>query len=105
MPKDNQYWLNSWKKKRIAFNQEVVNTHLQNYLHRLIPNNDKQIRCLVPLCGKSIDMLWLYENDIAVTGIELSEIAVEEFFTENYFKYTNKQPRSRATGYLAVNLN
>ena len=36
----------------------------------------------MPLCGKSVDMLWLHEH-YAVLGVELSPVAVEAFFTEN----------------------
>ena len=38
---------------------------------------------LVPLCGKSLDMLWLREQGHLVFGIELSRKAVEAFFHEN----------------------
>jgi thiopurine S-methyltransferase len=37
----------------------------------------------VPLCGKSLDMLWLREQGHRVFGVELSAIAVQEFFKEN----------------------
>ncbi len=45
-------------------------------------------RVFVPLCGKSIDMLWLVQQGFAVTGCEISELAVEQFFTENSIPYT-----------------
>lgn len=28
-------------------------------------------QCLVPLCGKAVDMRWLFEQGHAVTGIDL----------------------------------
>jgi thiopurine S-methyltransferase len=37
----------------------------------------------VPLCGKSLDMLYLREKDCRVSGIEISRVAVTEFFEEN----------------------
>ena len=37
----------------------------------------------VPLCGKSLDLLWLADCGHHVYGVELSEIAVESLFTEN----------------------
>jgi thiopurine S-methyltransferase len=42
---------------------------------------------LVPLCGKSPDMLWLAGQGYAVTGVELSEIAVRAFFEEADIRY------------------
>ena len=37
---------------------------------------------LAPLCGKSRDMIWLAEQDYRVRGIELSPLAVANFFQE-----------------------
>lgn len=39
-------------------------------------------RVLVPLCGKSVDLLWLARQGLLVTGVELSEIAARAFFEE-----------------------
>jgi thiopurine S-methyltransferase len=38
---------------------------------------------LVPLAGKSLDMLWLAARGYRVLGVELSSLAVEQFFREN----------------------
>jgi thiopurine S-methyltransferase len=38
---------------------------------------------LVPLCGKSSDMLWLCGQGHSVLGVEISAIAVRDFFHEN----------------------
>jgi thiopurine S-methyltransferase len=35
------------------------------------------------MCGKSRDMLWLLQQGYPVTGVEISRLAVEAFFTEN----------------------
>ncbi len=45
---------------------------------------------LVPLCGKSVDLLWLAERGHAVTGVELSPVAVQAFFEENGLAYTQE---------------
>ena len=39
-------------------------------------------RVYVPLCGKSIDMVWLAVRGYAVVGSELSSVAVADFFGE-----------------------
>jgi thiopurine S-methyltransferase len=36
----------------------------------------------VPLCGRSLDMVWLAEQGHRVIGAELSQIAIDEFFAE-----------------------
>jgi thiopurine S-methyltransferase len=40
-------------------------------------------RVLVPLCGKSFDLLWLARQGCQVTGVELSTIAARSFFAES----------------------
>ena len=45
-------------------------------------------RVLVPLCGKSLDMVWLAEEGHHVLGIELAPIAVEQFFSEQGLRPT-----------------
>jgi thiopurine S-methyltransferase len=75
------FWLERWQQNQIGFHQTEINAHLQEYWPGLgIPETG---RVLVPLCGKSSDMLWLRAQGHGVLGIELSPIAVEEFFTEN----------------------
>ncbi len=39
-------------------------------------------RVFVPLCGKSLDMHWLLAQGYQVVGAELSQLAVDAFFTE-----------------------
>ena len=36
----------------------------------------------VPLCGKSLDMVWLAEHGHTIIGTELAEIAVDQFFAD-----------------------
>lgn len=48
----------------------------------------------VPLCGKSLDMLWIAGQDRRVVGVEVSGVAVEAFFRENDLSYTAEEYRS-----------
>ena len=45
----------------------------------------------VPLCGKSLDMIWLAEQGYEVIGVELSPIAVKAFFNENHLRPVKRQ--------------
>ena len=45
----------------------------------------------MPLCGKSLDMLWIAAAGQRVLGVELSRIAVRDFFAEN--NLPTEQPR------------
>ena len=75
-----EFWQARWQEKRIGFNQPKVNPLLVKYFSIL--NVPVGSRIFVPLCGKSIDMLWLAEQGYDVVGIELVESAVQEFFAE-----------------------
>ncbi|RUQ85082.1 thiopurine S-methyltransferase [Legionella septentrionalis] len=75
------YWKQKWESGEIGFNQKQPNPLLVRYLENL--QLKKGARIFVPLCGKSIDMLWLREQGYHVVGVELSELACRDFFQEN----------------------
>jgi len=75
-----KFWHNRWQDNLIPFHKARVNDYLERYYERL--GLAKGDRVLVPLCGKSIDMVWLRDRGCAVTGVELSAIAVRDFFSE-----------------------
>ncbi|WP_085607140.1 MULTISPECIES: thiopurine S-methyltransferase [unclassified Pseudomonas] len=75
-----EFWHKKWESNQIGFHQPEVNPYLQRHWPDLaIP---AQARVLVPLCGKSLDLLWLAGLGHQVLGVELSEKAVEDFFLE-----------------------
>ena len=78
---DLDFWHQRWQANLIGFHQNDINTHLLSYWPRLQLATGSRI--LVPLCGKSLDMLWLLQQGHPVVGIEISQIAVESFFEEN----------------------
>lgn len=75
------FWHDRWAKGQIGFHQHDYNNHMQEFIDRLEVKPGGHI--LVPLCGKSLDMLWLLEQGYSVTGVEISPLAVEDFFAEN----------------------
>ncbi|MGV6827031.1 MAG: thiopurine S-methyltransferase [bacterium] len=75
------FWHSRWQSGQIGWHQSAVNPYLVELWDSLeIP---KAAAVFVPLCGKSKDMMWLAEQGVAVVGIELSQVAVSEFFAEN----------------------
>ena len=75
-----EFWHNRWQDNLIPFHKAIVNDYLERYFERLgLVEGD---RVLVPLCWKSVDMVWLRDRGCAVTGVELSAIAVRDFFSE-----------------------
>ena len=75
------FWIKAWDEGRTNF-------HLQNYHEKLLEyfpvlNPKAGLRVLVPLCGKTKDLIWLHGLKLQVHGVELYDHAVEAFFTEN----------------------
>lgn len=82
---DKEYWLERWGSKSIGFNQAYPNALMQRYFDQLDLSLNATV--LVPLCGKSIDMIWLASEGYNVVGVELSESACNDFFVENNLDY------------------
>jgi len=78
---DTEFWLQRWRDGQTGFHQTRVMPLLQKYWPGLsLPRGG---RVLVPLAGKSMDMAWLAGQGHRVLGVELSALAVEQFFAEN----------------------
>lgn len=75
------FWQQRWQEGRIGFHRDEVMPLLTRYWPALAPPPGSQI--FVPLAGKSLDMLWLAAQGYRVLGVELSPLAVDQFFAEN----------------------
>ena len=73
------FWHQKWKENRIGFHQADFNRWLQSWWSA----QQQGEPVLVPLCGKSRDLLWLSGQGHPVDGFELSELAITQFFDEN----------------------
>ena len=81
--KDPEFWHNKWATNEIGFHLEDVNPLLtQFWKHTSASRSDK---VLVPLCGKSEDLIWLASKHDDVKGVDLSNIAVRAFFAEHFY--------------------
>lgn len=83
---EHDFWHQRWQEGRIGFHQHQVNDWLKRYWPKL--QLAPGARVLVPLCGKSLDMLWLREQGHEVLGVELSDIACRDFFLEQGVEVT-----------------
>jgi len=86
---DHKFWYERWEKSEIGFHLSEVNALLMRYWTVLQANSNDTI--FVPLCGKSKDLIWLAERVQQVIGVELSQKAVGDFFSENNLKPTITQ--------------
>jgi len=78
---DADFWHQRWQANKIGFHLGAVNPYLVEYWPGLKLHAGSRV--FVPLCGKSLDMLWLAEQGYDVTGVEISPLAVRAFFEEN----------------------
>lgn len=78
--------LEFWKAK--FWSQDKSPWHVKDVHHRLLEHRERflgdvPVRVLVPLCGKSVDLKWLYQAGHEVVGVEGSDKAIREFFDES----------------------
>ena len=76
-----EYWHNRWDKEQTGWHRAIYNDLLLKHWPSINAPSGGQV--IVPLCGKSLDMLWLAEQGYNVVGLEMVEQAVQAFFEEN----------------------
>ena len=82
-------WLEFWENNEINWHSDVVTQELEEYLELLkLEPGDK---VFFPLCGKSLDMIYMLNRGFSVIGVELSEIGIKKFFHENELDFTISQ--------------
>jgi thiopurine S-methyltransferase len=79
-------WIEAWKNGRTRFHNENYNQSLLKFFKSFSIKEKSNV--FVPLCGKSVDMIWLRDQGHHVYGVELSPIAITDFFVENELSYT-----------------
>ncbi|MGQ0455779.1 MAG: thiopurine S-methyltransferase [Hyphomicrobium sp.] len=75
---DAEFWLNRWRLGDIGFHQPDGHDLLKTHWPAL--GVEAGATVFVPLAGKSLDMQWLAAQGHRVIGVELSALAVDEFF-------------------------
>ena len=79
-------WLVRWQSGQTGWHEGGGN----RALHKFWPGLTAGSRVLVPLCGKSPDLLWLSQQGCDVTGVELSEVAVRAFFNKADIRFETR---------------
>ena len=78
---ESAFWHERWNKNEIGFHRQEIHPYLRQFWPPPGISNDSRV--FVPLCGKSRDMLWLSERGHEVIGVELSPLAVADFFKDH----------------------
>jgi thiopurine S-methyltransferase len=84
-----EFWLDKWTENSIGFHQSNYHPLLVKRINSLETKGlEKSI--LVPLCGKSLDMIFLKDQGYRVIGSEFSEVACNDFFIENKIEFKTR---------------
>ena len=90
-----EFWHDRWDRNQIGFHLQAVNPYLQRLWSGL--ELEQGGRVLVPLCGKSLDLSWLASSGFEELGVELTQTAVEQNFSEQ-----KVEPQIRQQGAFKV---
>ena len=82
-------WLEFWANNETDWHSDVVTQELEKYLGLLKLESGDTV--FVPLCGKSLDMIYMLNRGFSVIGVEVSEIGIKQFFHENGLDFTISQ--------------
>lgn len=75
------FWHQRWHDNQIGFHQDKPTPLLLKHWAALgMPAGAK---VFVPLAGKSLDMVWFASQGYRVLGVELSQLAVDQFIEEH----------------------
>lgn len=75
-----EFWQKRWQENQIGWHNSKAHPLLAKHFQTL--SLKKGNRIFIPLCGKTLDIRWLLSQGYKVAGAELSELAVEQLFTE-----------------------
>ncbi len=76
---DAGFWHQKWQKNEIGFHQSGADAQLVEHFPQLQLQAGNRV--FVPLCGKTLDIAWMLDQGYRVAGAELSQIAIEQLFT------------------------
>jgi len=83
---EKAFWLNSWELEGpyTSFHRKDIHPYL---IKHLPPFSLEGKSVFVPLCGKSVDMIYFSHFAQRVVGVEIVEKAVLQFFSDNRRPY------------------
>lgn len=73
-----EFWHQRWREGRIGFHQDKPTPLLLKHWPSLGVAPGAKV--FVPLAGKSLDLAWFVAQGYRVLGVELSQLAIEQFF-------------------------
>ncbi|CAH8840361.1 unnamed protein product [Trichobilharzia szidati] len=77
-------WVERWEKNETGWHLNFVHRSLTTFWDQLCPDDNPNNRLFIPLCGKTEDMEWLYQNkSCKIIGCDLAELPLRQFVNEH----------------------
>lgn len=88
----NPRWQGRWDNNEARWHRDTVNENLEKFIIDFVPEGQLLTgrAVFVPLCGKTIDMKWLYDKGFTVVGVEAVEKPILQFFAEQNLEFDVK---------------
>lgn len=83
-------WMDMWEGKNFPWHLSFVHQAIDKHAQILMTSPQAKNKIFVPLCGKTVDIKFLADLGNEVVGVEVSEIAVKDFFKEHNIDYTSE---------------
>lgn len=95
------FWIKSWELGGFytSFHRKDIHPYVLEYM---TPEEIENKNILVPLCGKTVDMLYLAQYANKVIGVELVEEAILQFFSENKLTYHQLDDETFVSGNITL---
>lgn len=81
---EKQVWAESWEESNSRFHRQDVHSYV---LKHLTPFALMEKSIFVPLCGRSLDLVYFSQFAERVVGVEKVEGVILQFFAENQLAY------------------
>lgn len=86
---NTEFWISRWRENRIGFHTDGIQPLLEQFWEHVAPAAGGRV--LVPLCGKTHDMLWLRNRGHEVVGVDVSQIAARSFASEHGLVFSESE--------------
>lgn len=95
LEENRQFWEQAWADGRTRFHGEGPNPNLLTHAPKVFSSAQ---RLLVPLCGKSHDLIWLVGRGHGVVGVELARQPLDELINEHQLEGAWEQNQFQVKG-------
>jgi len=95
------FWIKSWELGgfHTSFHRKDIHPFV---IEHMTPEAIEGKTILVPLCGKTIDMLYLAQYARKVIGVEIAEDAIHQFFHENQLQVVHPNDTTYVAGNITI---